>query len=292
MILLKVLFLSKIRVTIFTFFLIVICAGCVFSVARETVPVSVEAENGIAVPIIMYHSILNDPNKAGEYVVSQKTIENDIIYLIKNGYTTVVMQDLVNYVYKGTPLPDKPVILTFDDGYYNNLTYLLPLLEKYDCKAVISVVGRYTEIHSETNDENPNYSHLSWDNISELNSSGRIEIQNHSYDMHQLNGRKGSQKRKNESTDEYRRILKDDLSRLQDLLKENCGIIPNTYTYPYGAISDESRVVLEELGFKASLSCYEFINEVTRENGCLFGMGRFNRPSGISTNDFMKKCGI
>lgn len=289
----RVLFFNRNKVAtciILTVFIIYITF--LFTQGRGALPVSADSDGNesIKVPIIMYHSILNDHKRAGDYVVSQQTLENDIVYLKENGYTTVVMQDLIDYVYNGKPLPDKPVVLTFDDGYYNNFVYLLPLLEKHDCKAVISVVGKFTEIFSESDDLNPNYSHLSWDTILQLKESGRIEIQNHSYDLHDTAGRKGSQKLKRESVEEYQNMLRNDLSKLQNLLEENCGIIPNTYTYPYGAISEESKDVVKELGFKASLSCYEFVNEITRDKECLYGMGRYNRPSGISTEKFMKKA--
>ena len=124
-------------------------------------------------PIIMYHSILKDPERAGDYVVSPATLEGDLAYLKEQGYETVVMADAIAYVNGDGTLPDKPVMLTFDDGYYNNLLYALPLLEQYDMRAVLSPVGSYTDRFTDTPDPNPNYGHLTWEELAALQTSGR-----------------------------------------------------------------------------------------------------------------------
>ena len=137
-----------------------LAAVCTLAAATVHFAVGHAAEaqkEGVLVPILMYHSILKDPQRAGMHVLSPDTLEQDLRYLKDHGYTTVSMQQLLDAVYQDAPLPDKPVVLTFDDGYLNNLTYVLPLLEKYDMKATISIVGAYTEQAEREDDENPNY---------------------------------------------------------------------------------------------------------------------------------------
>lgn len=247
-------------------------------------------EKEISVPIIMYHSVLQDPNRSGKFVVTPTTLENDMVYLKKNGYETVFVRDLIEYVYNDTPLPKKPVILTFDDGHYNNITYLLPLLEKYDMNAVISVVGSYTEQFSKEDSHNPNYSYLTWEDIRELEQSGRIEIANHTYHLHEKSNRKGCNIMSGEEIEDYQENLKQDLETLQAALKEKSNISqPITFTYPFGYICPESQNPIEKTGFLASLSCYERINQISKNKNCLYTLGRFNRPEGISTDEFMKK---
>lgn len=97
-------------------------------------------KNGIRLPIIMYHSILK--SKTNTFIVSPEQLENDFKYIKEHGYTTITMTNLIEYVYNDLSLPEKPIIITFDDGYYNNFTYLAPLLRKYDMKAVVSIVRR------------------------------------------------------------------------------------------------------------------------------------------------------
>lgn len=248
------------------------------------------SEEYIKVPIIMYHSILKDPARSNKYTITPAVLEEDLKYIKANGYETITISDLISYVYADKPLPPKPIILTFDDGHYNNYGYLYPLLEKYDMKAVISIVGSYTDKFSETNEANLNYSYLRWKDINELISSGRIEFQNHTYNLHDnTHGRIGAKKKNGESDDEYKKILEEDINKLQNEFKENTGYVPTCFTYPFGGISNSSLDIIKELGFKASLSCEEGINKITKNPNSLYLLKRYNRPSYVSTYNIFKK---
>lgn len=246
------------------------------------------AEMGVEVPIIMYHSMLKEAARTGPYVVTPDSFESDLQYLTENGYTTIVMQDLIDYVYDNQPLPPKPVMLTFDDGFYNNYLYAFPLLKKYNCKMVLSPIGRYTDQYSEEKDDHANYSYVTWDQINEMRRSGLVEIQNHSYDMHasDKSHRKGALRAAGESVEQYRQALTNDVMKMQRRVEEMTGYTPTTFTYPFGAVSREALPVLQELGFKATLICESRVNHITRDPECLFGLGRYRRPGGVDTADF------
>ncbi len=270
------------------------CAICVLLVlgigitAVTDVQTSAQMHDGVRVPILMYHSILKDPAAAGKYVVSPQTLETDLRYLKEQGYTTVRCADLAAYVREGKPLPEKPVMITFDDGHKNNLTYALPILEKLDMCAVVSVVGKYSEEFSQSEDHHPSYAYLSWEEIRALCASGHVEIGNHSYDMHARDGRKGTMKRFGEDKECYVSALKTDLDKTQRLLKQNCGIEPIVFAYPFGSICEESVGVIRDTGFLLSFGCAEKVNYITDEDS-LYCLGRFNRPNGISTQEFMQR---
>lgn len=132
----------------------------------------------VELPIIMYHGILRDSKRQGKFVISPSEFEADLKYLTGHGYHTIVMQDLIDYVQNGTPLPEKPVMLTFDDGYFNNYVYAYPLLQQYQCKMVLSPIGRYADEYSESGEENANYSNATWARLKEMADSGLVEIQN------------------------------------------------------------------------------------------------------------------
>ena len=68
-------------------------------------------------PIIMYHSVLQDPDRAGAYVVSPDTVRQDILYLQNLGYTCILPSEAIAFVRDGGALPEKPVLITFDDGH-------------------------------------------------------------------------------------------------------------------------------------------------------------------------------
>lgn len=250
---------------------------------------TVSTSEGYYVPVIMYHSILKDSSLQGRYVVSPAQLESDLKYLSENGYTSITVADLIAYVEDGIALPDKPVMLTFDDGYYNNYLYAYPLMQKYGFKMVLSVIGKFSEDFSETADENAYYSHCTWDQLREMELSGYVEVQNHSFDMHSTDkGRNGTKKNSWESIENYKEILSKDILKCQNYLVEQAGITPTAFTYPFGAISSESVDILKELGFKASFSCENKMNLITRDPDCLFGIDRFIRPSGEASETFFE----
>lgn len=246
----------------------------------------------VSVPIVMYHSILNDPAASGAYVISPDLFRSDLLYLKEHGYTTVLTSDLVAYAYDGVPLPEKPVLVTLDDGYLNNATYVLPILEELDMKAIISVVGAYSERYTDEPDPRPSYAYLTWQDIAALSASGHVEIGNHTFAMHQIGARRGCQRMKGVSAETYCSVLRADLEKLQTVLAEQAGVTPIVFAYPYGLCSAECVDVLKELGILAALTCEETINALTGDPEELYHLGRFNRPAGITTEAFMKRVGI
>lgn len=241
------------------------------------VKVSARTE-GIYVPIITYHSISRDESLWGENVISPVELEKDMVYLKQNGYTPIFVQELIDYVHIDSPLPEKPVILTFDDGFSDNLEYVLPLLEKYDFKATISVVGCYTEI-SDSSQLTP---YLSSEEIRKLYESCHVEIANQSFDLHSTNTRKGASIKSGESYEDYRNVLLTDLSKAQSYLAENARIVPTVFTYPFGYTCEASERIVKSAGFKASLGGDEEPNFITKDPACLYNLNRYKRTA---TND-------
>lgn len=247
-------------------------------------------EECLDLPILMYHGILKNPKKQKRFIVTESTFESDLKYLNDNGYNTIFMNDLVDYVYNDKKLPNKPIIITFDDGYYNNYLYAFPLLKKYKCKMVLSPIGICVDQYSENGDKNPNYAHVSWDDINEMIKSGYVEIQNHTYNMHKNScGRNGCKKKRGETPAVYRGVLIEDVMKAQDEIIENTGTTPTTFTYPFGAVSNASVQILKEMGFRATLGCENKMNKIYKNNkDCLYGLRRYIRPGGISTKEYFE----
>lgn len=249
-----------------------------------------KVEDRIDLPIIMYHGLLKEEKRQGQFIISPNLFEQDLRYLQENGYTTVVIADLIAYVQDGKPLPEKPVMLTFDDGYYNNYLYAFPLLKQYNCKMVLSPIGRYTDEYTQNKDTHANYAHCSWDAVREMMASGLVEFQNHSYNLHSIDsGRKGAKKKAVESLVDYRTLLVEDVMKMQTRMREETGYTPTAFVYPFGAVSSESLPILKELGFQATLICESHINAITRDPECLYGLGRYRRPAKTGSEAFFKK---
>lgn len=244
--------------------------------------------NGIELPILMYHSVLKDSSLSGKYIVTPELFEKDIEYLEKNGYTTVSMSEVIDFVDNGTPLPEKPVMLTFDDGCYNNYEYVLPILAKHNAHGIFCIVGKYTDDYTDINEANIAYGYMRWIEVHNMSLSPYAEIANHSYDLHKTGGmRNGSKKRFDESKNEYERIFREDTLRVRDGFLKHSIIPPVIYAYPFGAYSKESFDILKDMGFRATLTCNEGINIITQNPECLYLLKRNNRPSGISSERFL-----
>lgn len=220
------------------------------------------------VPILMYHGLTTKQSQVNSYFIPSYTFESDMKYLKENGYTSITMTELIDYTYDESGdvrLPEKPVVITFDDGYCNNYNLASPALEKYGMKAVISVIGSACEEASQADYHSEDYCNVTWDQLKEMEASGLWEVQNHTYNLHEVkNGRKGANIKHGESEEAYRTNLKSDLAQLQIKIAEATGVVPNTFTWPFGSYHEDAREVLKELGFKATLSCNGGINEIRK----------------------------
>ncbi len=264
-----------------------LAAGILFAALFTASAARVEEK--VEIPVVMYHSVLKDEARHGKYVISPAEFENDLLYLKKHGYTTVLISDLIGYT-KGGTLPEKPVLLTFDDGYYNNYLYAFEIAKKYRCKFVISPIGFYSDQYTETPDENAYYSHCTWPELKEMADSGLVEIQNHSYDLHKSSGgRLGVKKLSGESSSQYEERLTEDLLHAQDRVEAEVGKRPTAFVYPFGAMSRETPTLVKKLGFSATLSCEEHVSAIGRDPETLFDLGRYLRISGISSAEFFEK---
>ena len=144
-------------------------------------PIGPPAPDGVArtadVPILMYHYISASPSASDRIryglSVPPEMFEAQLKLLQDNGFTTVTLRELYEYLAIGTALPDKPIILTFDDGYIDNYTNAFPLLQKY------SMIGTFFVLTGPADDGEPTY--LSWDMIQEMDNAG-MDIQLHSRD--------------------------------------------------------------------------------------------------------------
>ncbi len=240
-------------------------------------------------PVIMYHSMLK--SKQGKYIVSPTQFENDLVALQKEGYVTVTCQQLVDFVYGDGDLPQKPILITLDDGHYNNAYYAVPILKKHNAHAIINIVGQFSQHSTQSGDaHNPNYSHLTWDDIAELAQSGNIEIGNHTYAMHAFTPRYGVARLNNEPDEQYEQALTADIGKLQRILLERSGINCIAFAYPFGKYNAISEKIIIKMGFKLTFTCNEGVNTIVRgKPQSLTLLKRINRSGFYDTNTVLEK---
>ena len=233
----------------------------------------------VNLPILMYHGLTDRQSRVGDYYVPAETFERDMCYLKEQGYTAVTMTELIHYVYDKSgslSLPEKPVIITFDDGYLNNHTFGTEILKKYGMKAVISVIGSASREMSQTLYKNKTSCAASISELRQMKESGVWEVQNHTYNLHEIAGeRRGASKDPQETPNGYKKRLKADLYKNQLFLKSVTGAAPNTFTWPFGAYTKDARSLLKEMGFYATLGCASGINRIKKgDTDCLYLLKR------------------
>ncbi len=265
------------------------------STAVSAVPVSlISGGTEAELPVVMYHQLTKNPKKSGKYVLTVEQFEKDLIFLKSKGYQSVTVKQLLDFSQGNGEIPEKSILITFDDGQETLYEYALPLLEKYGFTAVGFIVGALADYYTEIDDHNLNYSYLNWQQIKEMSDGNIIEIESHSFDLHKNTGnRSGIKKKKDETVEAYREFLCSDVAKMKTAMENNAGKTPVAFAFPFGSFSSESTQILKECGFKMTLTCEERVNKIRKaEPELLFGLSRYNRPEGISSESFFEKMGI
>lgn len=182
-------------------------------------------------PILEYHMVQQeDPKDAYAYNVPVEDFQQQLDYLQEQGYTTISIRDYLRAKKGLLQLPEKPIILTFDDGYESNYKELLPILEERGLKATIFMV---------TNDIGKD-GYLSWQQLKDMEKRG-IEIGSHTANHLPLTGM---------SLDEAREEVK--LSKL--LMEWNGMKTIYTLSYPNGKYTTDLEQMLKEEEYLAAVT--------------------------------------
>lgn len=215
-------------------------AGFIQPCRSDTGAVTYEAR----LPVLMYHHVVPDGEACNEMTVTAGRLEEDLRWLAENGYHTVLPRELA----AGQPLPEKSVLLTFDDGYRSNYLLAYPLLQKYQVKAAVALMAYMPDSRSD--------GFLSWDMCREMTASGLVEIGSHGYAIHNLDERMGDfvpgqangvQRRKGESDGDFKTRVLNDLMRSYTRIAMEIGVPPAFFSYPFGKTDPDADAFLESL---------------------------------------------
>lgn len=179
------------------------------------------------VKILLYHSI-SDGGGKGIPAISPALFGRQMSYLAENGYKTVFLKDVVHMYKQGQNIARKLVVLTFDGGYSDFYRNAYPILKKYKFKAVLFVstccIGK---------------DYVSWEHLREMKNSGLIEIGSHSH-----NHLVPTCISLSEAFQE--KVIS------KDILEKGLGERVVSYSYPYGAINQQVRALVERAGYECA----------------------------------------
>lgn len=221
------------------------------------------------VPVLMYHNIAEEPN---DMTVTPETFRMHMETLAENGYTAVTLDDMVNYVYYGGELPEKPVLITFDDGYYSNYEYAYPVLSELGMKAVIFTVGTSFGKTTYLDTDAPITPHFGEKEAKEMTNSGVISLQSHTYDMHrsenyEKNARYDMGQLAGETEEEYIDTVREDLIMSREFLENLREDNVLALSYPKGKITDNAARIAVEEGYTVTFSTNWGVQELVRGLG-------------------------
>lgn len=247
------------------------------------------------VPVLMYHHI--DQKGDDSTNITPELFEAQIAALAQAGYTAVFPDDLAAYVNMGKALPEKPVVITFDDGYLSNYTYAWPILEKYGMVATFFMVGSTTGNTDHYKDtSHPITPHFSFAQGAEMVASGTISLQSHTYDMHQWAPYESTdQPRENilplagESEEAYRAVLAEDCQKIRQAIEEGTGEERvHVLAYPSGRYNTLAQVSLLENGFDITFTTEVGTNTLIKgQPQSLLGLHRYNMNEAVSVTQMM-----
>lgn len=223
---------------------------------------------GSSYRVLSFHDIV--PTTAAISEIDDVTVDNLVNYfswLRESGYRVVSVQDILNAQNERQSLPDKAILLTFDDGYKSFYTHVFPLLKAFQYPATLAIVGSWLETPDNKSvlygDKKVARSHfLSLAELKELSQSPLIEIASHTYDLHHgiIGNAEGNlmpalttlafdaQTKNYESTLAYQTRVKNDLIKNNRWLKARLGKSPRVVVWPYGRYNTISEGFANDLG--------------------------------------------
>ena len=220
------------------------------------------------VAILMYHAFTEDEADTGSLCTLASEFARQLSALRDAGYTSVGYADLIEFVNGDGKLPEKPLLISIDDGYQNNLDLAAPLLEKYGFCANIAVIGVSIGRTTYKDTDIPITPHFSLEDARPWVARGVLTT--HSYDMHQVTAvdgagcRRGVLQMPGEAEPDYIAALTQDYTHAQEQLAGLPGKVLPVFTYPFGAYSELSERVLQELGVQVTVTIANGANRLVK----------------------------
>lgn len=183
------------------------------------------------VSVLMYHMIGDQGGNAA--IMSEANLRIQMNYLRDHGYHPITMQELYDYVTKGAALPEKPVCITFDDGYADSYSIVYPLMKEYGFPWTLFVI---------TDDVGKPVNRMTWAQLKEMADSHAVTIASHTLShpkLHNLATRAEKEK---------------EIIGANQALKYQLGIDNHWIAYPYGDYDEEVIDICKKAGIRMAVT--------------------------------------
>ncbi|KGF71456.1 polysaccharide deacetylase [Neosynechococcus sphagnicola sy1] len=210
------------------------------------------------VPVLMYHDIL--PEKQVFFDVTPSEFEHHLALIHAQGLTPISLDQLVTHLQTGLPLPEKPILLTFDDGYGGHYQYVYPLLKKYGYPGVFSIYTAKVGKHL-------GRSSLTWEQLREMAADPLVTIASHSLthppDLRALSDAQ----------------LQQEITESKQVLEAELGIPIRYFTYPAGFYDQRVSKLVTDAGYRAALTMDDLHEGFAGESESLLAIKRFGQSA-------------
>jgi peptidoglycan/xylan/chitin deacetylase (PgdA/CDA1 family) len=195
-------------------------------------PLRDSLRDSVRVPILVYHSIA--PHHPGQSVeqreldVDTAAFKAQMQYLAERRYNVIPLSTLVAALERNEPVPERAVVITFDDGWRTQYEYALPLLRQFHLTATFFIITKGVGV-------DPGY--MTWEEIKELQAAGMMV---------------GAHTRRHPKLTDPGVPINDEVVGSRDDLQRNLGAAPDLFAYPYGAWDERIAAAVKAAGFRAA----------------------------------------
>jgi len=233
----------------------------------------------VEVPVLMYHHFLNEVSS--DIIVSPESFAIQMRALHDNGFNTITPRQLVDFVDYGIPLPENPVVITFDDGYLSVYEHAFPVMAYYGLQGTVFVIGFSVGTDTYRDTGYATTPKFCFDQARRM--AGVVSVQSHSYDMHQWAPFEEGRARENvliwpdECEHEYAAILRADHLAICQLIYTELGEEVISITFPHGMYDELSQHILTTVGIRVSFTSNPGMNTIIMGlPQSLLALNRFN----------------
>jgi len=248
---------------------------------------SADPDDGVSFRVIAFHDVRANVRASFETspeatAVDERTFAETLAWLQYNGHHPVSLQQIVDARAGGKPLPPKPVLLTFDDGYRSAYTKVFPLLKRYNYPALFALVTSWLEVPEGQpvhwgDKPAPRENFLLWSEAAEMARSGLVEFASHSDAMHTgilanpqgnmlpaaATHRYDPKTGRYEDDAAYTQRIESDLRRSRELIEKRTGAKVRSMVWPYGAYNAAALKASERAGMPITLTLDDGSNTPT-----------------------------
>jgi biofilm PGA synthesis lipoprotein PgaB len=289
-------FLSLLLIHMSRFARLIFSLACLFSSAMAMADAA-----GSGFLVLNYHDILEEEERVPPFdriAVNKHHLDEHFAWLKRNNYHVISIQDLIDATKGEKALPEKAVILSFDDGYLSFYTRVMPLLKKYKYPATLAVVGSWLEQQNEQHAKPL----MSVAQIREVMDSGLVEVASHTYDLHGSIPANPQGSRESavtsrlysaeydeyESDENYRKRIFQEIDKSSERLFQLIGKRPRVLVWPYGEYNTIALEAAKMTGINLTMGLSDGVNTLA-DVGVMKRMMMADDPSGERFAGIVKK---